>query len=192
MSVDAAAGITAAQAVDTGTNFGQILGATSPGGALGKEEFLKLLVTQMQNQDPLNPLDNTEMIAQLAQFSALEQMQNLNTQFEGFRQEGAVQLSYLLTGQDVAIELKGGETVEGTVEKVTWMNGDTTLLVGGQYYPFRSIVALSPLGLAEAAGSGGDGYTAPVDANGNPVATQAAAETTERIESDPNNWWLSF
>jgi len=46
---------------------------------MGKEDFLKLLVAQMQNQDPLNPTDPTQYTAQLAQFSSLEQLQNVNT-----------------------------------------------------------------------------------------------------------------
>lgn len=46
--------------------------------ALGKEAFLKLLVTQLQHQDPLNPLDDKQFIAQLAQFSSLEQMNNIS------------------------------------------------------------------------------------------------------------------
>ena len=48
---------------------------------LGKEEFLQLLVTQLQYQDPLAPSDNSQMIAQLAQFSALEAMSNLSSSF---------------------------------------------------------------------------------------------------------------
>jgi flagellar basal-body rod modification protein FlgD len=49
------------------------------GGALGKDQFLKLLVAQMKNQDPLNPMDGTQMASQLAQFSSVEQLQAMNT-----------------------------------------------------------------------------------------------------------------
>lgn len=50
---------------------------------LGKDTFLRLLTTQMQNQDPLNPMANEDFIAQLAQFSSLEQLQGVNSQLEG-------------------------------------------------------------------------------------------------------------
>ena len=49
--------------------------ATGSAKNLGKDEFLNLLVTQLQYQDPLNPSSDTEFIAQMAQFSSLEQMQ---------------------------------------------------------------------------------------------------------------------
>lgn len=52
--------------------------ASQPGGALGKDEFMKLLIAQMQNQDPMNPMQGDQMAAQLAQFSTLEQMQQMN------------------------------------------------------------------------------------------------------------------
>ncbi|WP_144509253.1 flagellar hook assembly protein FlgD [Bacillus sp. FJAT-22090] len=52
--------------------------------ALGKDAFLKILMTQLQNQDPTNPMKDNEFIAQMAQFSSLEQMQNLATAFKEF------------------------------------------------------------------------------------------------------------
>ena len=48
---------------------------------LGKDDFLKLMVTQMQSQDPLNPMDNQAMAAQMAQFSSVEQRSQLNNNF---------------------------------------------------------------------------------------------------------------
>jgi flagellar basal-body rod modification protein FlgD len=49
---------------------------------MGKDDFLKMMIAQLQNQDPLIPLDGTEFTAQLAQFSSLEQLSNMNAQLE--------------------------------------------------------------------------------------------------------------
>lgn len=57
--------------------------AAAPGGALGKDQFLKMLIAQLQNQDPLNPMQGDQMATQLAQFSSLEQLQNINSTLTG-------------------------------------------------------------------------------------------------------------
>ncbi|MFJ3485428.1 flagellar hook assembly protein FlgD [Pseudomonas sp. NPDC090202] len=70
------------------------------GSALGKDSFLTLLVTQMQNQNPLDPQDNTQFVAQLAQFSSLETMQNLSTSVDAiggmYQATSAVQAASLV------------------------------------------------------------------------------------------------
>jgi len=81
--------------------------ATSKTNALGQEQFLTLLVAQLQNQDPLNPADATEFTAQLAQYSQLEQLFNLNDSMDQLAaaQNNSERLSALsLIGQDVVVE----------------------------------------------------------------------------------------
>lgn len=60
-------------------------GATQSGVTLGKDDFLKLLVAQMKNQDPLAPMDGTELTAQLAQFSSLEVLQNIDAEIQSLK-----------------------------------------------------------------------------------------------------------
>ncbi len=74
-----------------------------------KQEFLNLLMTQLKNQDPTNPVDSKEMLAQQAQFESLEQMQNLNTNF--------VALMAMQNTNQAASLL--GKTVTGTVDGTT-------------------------------------------------------------------------
>jgi flagellar basal-body rod modification protein FlgD len=66
----------------TSTNSTATSGVTQAPGELGRNDFLNLLVTQLQYQDPLNPMDSADFTAQLAQFSSLEQLSNINEQFK--------------------------------------------------------------------------------------------------------------
>lgn len=54
------------------------------GGAMGKDQFVQLLITQMKNQDPMNPMDGKDLAAQLAQFSSVEQLININAKLDSF------------------------------------------------------------------------------------------------------------
>jgi len=107
------------------------------GSQLGKEDFLLLLVTQMQYQDPLDPADNTQFVAQLAQFSALEQMSNLN-------QTVTNTSATSLIGKEVLVRhtTTTGDTMEvqGTVQKVTIKNGTAYVTVEGQEFSSDEVV----------------------------------------------------
>ncbi|MBN1957460.1 MAG: flagellar hook assembly protein FlgD [Desulfuromonadales bacterium] len=106
----------------SGINTGFTSPVTSSGDgdvAMGKEDFLKLLVAQLENQDPMNPSDPTEFTAQLAQFSQLEQLTNMNTSLEGLTamSNEMQRMSALgLIGQDVVAQADqfhfNGETME--------------------------------------------------------------------------------
>lgn len=83
-------------------------------GELGKNDFLNLLVTQLRYQDPLNPTNDKEFIGQMAQFSALEQMQNLNTSFSSTK-------AFSLIGKNVTANI-----VDPTTKESKELNGDVT------------------------------------------------------------------
>ncbi|MGG6313545.1 flagellar hook capping FlgD N-terminal domain-containing protein [Paenibacillus macerans] len=60
--------------------------ASTKSNELGKDDFLKLMMTQMQNQDPLSPMDNTQFVAQMAQFTSVEQLVNISEQLKAMSQ----------------------------------------------------------------------------------------------------------
>ena len=106
-------------------------------GELGKDDFLNLLVTQLRYQDPLNPTDDKEFIGQMAQFSALEQMQNMNSSF-------AATKAFSLIGKHVTASIVDSTTKEtkevtGDVTDVKLSGGKTYVVVNGEDVPVESV-----------------------------------------------------
>jgi flagellar basal-body rod modification protein FlgD len=110
---------------------------------LDRDAFLQLLTLQMQNQDPMSPMDNTQMVAQLAQFSSLEQMNTLNTSFTGLKTE-MDHLNFLSTNNLIGRTILGADTdgnaVQGKVEKVVMLDGAVSVLAAGKTVPVESIL----------------------------------------------------
>lgn len=104
---------------------------------LGKDDFLKLLVTELTNQDPLSPMDNKDMITQMAQFSSLEQMNNMASSMEKLSNGFASMFQHSLLSQGSAMigkyvagmNTEGNAIVEGVVESVQWLDGNPQLVI---------------------------------------------------------------
>lgn len=110
------------------------------GSNLDKDAFLQLLVTQMQYQDPLNPTDNTEYMSQLAQFSEMEAMNNLNTAYSNSQALSLVGEYVILNATDASGNVS---QVGGLVQYVTISNNQALLRVNDEYYTmdeFDSVV----------------------------------------------------
>jgi flagellar basal-body rod modification protein FlgD len=85
---------------------------------LGKQDFLKLLMAQMQNQDPLKPMDDTQMIAQMAQFSALEETQALRQTIQTSSNNQTISQAASLIGKYIQADQSDSTTVSGAVTGV--------------------------------------------------------------------------
>lgn len=107
---------------------------------LGKDDFLKLLITQMQNQDPTEPMENTEFIAQMAQFSSLEQMTNMSTSFEKVANYISESSATSTLGKTVELNI-GDTTVKGIVEG-TIRGEKPEVIVNGMRYDINKIAAI--------------------------------------------------
>lgn len=118
-----------------------------PQDVLGKDDFLKLLTTQLRYQDPINPVDDKEFVAQMAQFSSLEQIQNLNDTLTNSmavqQQLAALSQATSMLGKSVEIFSKDGESLFGTVSGIQFKSGWPMLEVKGQLYDFTEIVGIS-------------------------------------------------
>ncbi len=136
------------KAVDTGEPV-----AGAAGDQLDRDAFLQLLVLEMQNQNPLEPVDNAEMVAQLAQFSSLEQMQQLNDRFEGvvtgleYLTGNIDQLNFINAQSMLGKYVEGvgmdGGAVTGTVDAVHLEGSIVVLTVDGEVLPMTNVLSVA-------------------------------------------------
>lgn len=114
---------------------------------LGKDDFLKLLITQLRYQDPMNPVDDREFIAQMAQFSSLEQMQNMNKLLEEFTGAQHAMSMFAqatnLIGKNVKVDRGDGEYRTGVVEAVRFSMAGPVIIVDGRDYMLADLLEVS-------------------------------------------------
>ncbi|MGG3495394.1 flagellar hook assembly protein FlgD [Peribacillus simplex] len=122
------------------------------GDALGKDDFLKLLLTQLQNQDPSNPMDNTEFIAQMATFSSLEQMMNMGAQMEeiiGISQQNSIMNFNSFVGKEVTWHKLDGGDGDLAVEEGTGIVKSIEYKGDGVYFILEDGTKLVPANISQ-------------------------------------------
>jgi flagellar basal-body rod modification protein FlgD len=109
------------------TNSATSTSTTAANQTLGESDFLTLLTTQLQNQNPLSPMDDTQSVAELAQFSSLQATSNLASSFSTFESNSAVTQAGSLLGKSVSVSSTdssgNSSTVAGTINSIQVVNG---------------------------------------------------------------------
>ncbi len=105
--------------------------STNTASTLGKDDFLRLLIGQLRSQNPLNPSTDQDYIAQMAQFSMVEQVSNMAAGNEKLLKTLKIDQAFSLIGKTVSYSKPDGTSAEGVVEKVTVADSLPTLTVGG-------------------------------------------------------------
>jgi flagellar basal-body rod modification protein FlgD len=124
-----------------------------PQQSLGKDDFLQLMLKQLSHQDPLAPMENKEFIAQMAQFSSLEQMTGMSQSFaklSGTLSSDFARIAEMISGsaaasslgKTVQVAIGDGKTIQGVVRSVT-RGGDPLIMVDGSYYSWSRVTEVS-------------------------------------------------
>ena len=135
--------ITEAQSINAFTGAAPDKLARVPMKTLGQDEFLQLLVVQMRNQDPLKPVSDTEFIAQMAQFSNLEQTKEMSGDIAKLRQSSAFNQATALMGKQVRLLSGGSIFTKGIVTDLTVRDGEVSLIVNGKTYELGQVVSVN-------------------------------------------------
>jgi flagellar basal-body rod modification protein FlgD len=136
--------------INTSAINGTTSGATpnqvvNPGGTLGKDQFLKLLAVQLQNQDPSNPSDNQQFMAQMAQFSALEQTTNMAASLDGMKSANQITQAVSLVGHSIGYIKADGTAGTGVAQSVSLLNGSILIKVGNDSVAPGDVTSVGPI-----------------------------------------------
>lgn len=140
MAISAPSSVTAGHQLPGAASAG-----AAAGSALGQADFLKLLMAQMQNQNPLEPVTDTQFVSQLSQFSTLQGIQQMNSSFSDMMLlQGLTQGANLL-GKTVTFQQTGSNAIgRGVVDSVTFQGGKLQLVVGGKTVALSQVRGIEP------------------------------------------------
>ena len=115
-----------------------------PAKSLTQNDFLKLLVAQMTQQDPLNPKSDLEMIPQMVSFTQLEQSKNMQADIASLRSQQEILQASSLLGRTVEIQDESEAVISGTVTAVQMEEGTPKLVVNGSKHGLGDLLSIRP------------------------------------------------
>jgi len=116
----------------------------TPKNQLGQDDFLNLLVTKMKSQDPMNPQSDEDFIAQMAQFSSLEQSKTMSSDMATLKTQQEVLTANGLIGRNVSVTDGKNQIAQGMVTSVSTGDGSPQVMINGAPYSLDSISSISP------------------------------------------------
>ena len=116
----------------------------TPVKTLNQDDFLKLVMAQMTNQDPLNPQKDTEFIAQMTQFSALEQSKSMQLDIARLQTDQQFMQANSMLGRVVALQDDQGNLINGTVSAIQVEAGTPKIVINGLPYDLSSLLSIAP------------------------------------------------
>jgi flagellar basal-body rod modification protein FlgD len=153
--------------------------SSSSNSALSENQFLKLLTEQLENQDPLQPEDDTQFLAQMAQFTSLQEANTLNQQVERL-----TAASYI--GATVTVNPGSSAQVTGQVTGVDTSGADPELIINGSEYPLAQLQKVAATGAsapAATAGAAAAAVATPVGSAITSVQAKIAAAIPSSLSS---------
>jgi flagellar basal-body rod modification protein FlgD len=117
--------------------------ATLPAQTLNQDDFLKLLVAQLSAQDPMNPVKDTDFIAQMAQFSTLQQTQAMQADLASLQAGQTTLQAASLLGKNVEVLAAQNQVVSGVVSAIGFNAGTPSIIVDGIPYDLSQVLSVS-------------------------------------------------
>jgi flagellar basal-body rod modification protein FlgD len=122
------------------------------GGGAGKNDFMKILLAQLKNQNPLKPQKSGKFVQQMASLTSLEQMTKISNSLKSFQQSQKSQQFLTLLGKKVEVKTSKGNNVTGEVKSVKYGDDSTSVSIGENSVATDDITAISTISNSESGG----------------------------------------
>ncbi len=109
---------------------------------MDSDQFMQILMAQLTHQNPLEPMDNAEMMSQFSQLNSLQELREIHTGMDKLSASNQVIYLASLIGKTVKVNRTDGKTIEGVVEGVVTEKDNPQLRIGNEEYPLEDVIEI--------------------------------------------------